>query len=261
VEVPGIGGALPSGIAVPLFSIARPGLTNSYDPFSPFGVSVFDDATGPVQVTDESIDNMHRDMWLGQKMVFLDERMLEKDVYGNVVVPRERDQQLFRKTEADSGNKLIEEYNPDLRVEDNRLALKTGLELLGARSGLGADYFSLDSEGGIKTATEVVADDSDLFRNLRKHQNAIAPAILAVVAGVYALARTVKGESLPESPGVLTVDFDDSVIEDTNAQRDRDRKDVAADLMQPWEYRVRWYGEDEATARAMAGGEGLPPEE
>ena len=26
-------------------------------------------------------------------------------------------------------------------------------------------------------------------------------------------------------------------------------REISAGLMQPWEYRVRWYGEDEATAR------------
>lgn len=43
--------------------------------------------------------------------------------------------------------------------------------------------------------------------------------------------------------------FDDSIVTDTAAEKAQDMAEVAAGLMQPWEYRVRWYGEDEETAR------------
>lgn len=257
----GIAPAIETHSTVPLFALARPGLENTYADYSPFGVSVFDDGLGAVKLVDEAIDNMHRDIWLGQKLLFLDERMLEKDASGNISVPRSKDQQLFRKTEVDSGAQMVEEYNPDLRVSDNRLALRSGLELLGSRCGLGSDYFSLEGASGVKTATEVIADDSDLFRNVRKHENALAPAIQTIIAGIISLARTVKGLPLPEEYGEIRVAFDDSVIEDTDAQRKRDREDVAAMMMQPWEYRMKWYGEDEDTARAMIDGGPTPPAE
>ena len=51
-----------------------------------------------------------------------------------------------------------------------------------------------------------------------------------------------------------TVCFDDSIIEDSGTERERDRQDVRDGLMQKWEYRVKWYGEDEATAKAMTEG-------
>ena len=37
-------------------------------------------------------------------------------------------------------------------------------------------------------------------------------------------------------------------------------KEIAAGLQMPWEYRVRWYGEDEATARGNVGGGTLVPQ-
>lgn len=261
VEVPGIVPVFETRSAAPLFSLVRPGLENTHCDYSPSGVSVFDDAIGAVMLTDEAVDNMHRDIWLGQKMLFLDERMLQTDASGNVTVPRARDQQLFRKTEVDAGNDLIEEYNPDLRVTDNRLALRTGLQLLGSRCGMGADYFDIEGASSVKTATEVISEQSDLFRNLRKHENALEPAIRTIVAGILTLARTVTGAPLPEDPGGITVRFDDSIIEDAEAQRRRDLTDIAAGLMRPWEYRRKWYGEDEATARAMTEAEGSPAPE
>lgn len=262
VSLPGIAPLFKTRSAAPLFALVRPALENTHWDYGPFGVSVFDDAIGAVKLTDAALDNTYRDIWLGQKMLFLDERMLETDSSGNVVIPRERDQQLFRKTEMDGGaSRLIEEYNPTLRVDDNRTALSTGLALLGLRCGMGADYFDFSEAAGLKTATEVIAEQGDLFRNIRKHENALAVSIDAILTAVMSLARTVAGAALPEDPGPVEVLFDDSVIEDTGALRRRDLEDVAAGLMQPWEYRMKWYGEDEATARRMVEGEPLPPEE
>jgi A118 family predicted phage portal protein len=254
----GFAGQLVTNSLTPLFSLVRPGLENLYWDYSPFGVSVFDDALGGVKLTDAAVDNTYRDIWLGQKMLFLDERLLEKDAHGNVVVPRAKDQQLFRKSEVDTGQSMIEDYNPDLRVTDNRMALTTALEVLGQRTGLGNGYFSIEGTSGVQTATEVVAEQSDLFRNVRKHENSIEPALRTLVLGILSLARTVKGVTLPEDPGEIRVNFDDSVIEDTDAQRKRDLADVAAGLMMPWEYRVKWYGEDEKTAQSMIDS-GVPP--
>lgn len=262
VAVPGVLPTLNTGSVVPLFALARPAIENVHADYSPFGASIFDDAIGAVKLTDAAIDNMYRDIWLGQKMLFLDERMLGHDDEGNTVVPRASDQQLFRKTESgDVSSKMIEEYNPELRVEENRLAFKTAIGALGMRVGLGPDYFDLESRdnAGPKTATEVMAEDSDLFRTVKKHERALERPIVTILEGVLSLYRIIGGVTLPESD--VHVLFDDSIFEDTASKRKRDLEDVAAGLMMPWEYRMKWYGEDEATARQMTTYEELPPEE
>ena len=48
----------------------------------------------------------------------------------------------------------------------------------------------------------------------------------------------------------VNIDFDDSIIRISN-QRDRPDKGCCYGAMQLWEYRMKWYGEDEATAKAM----------
>lgn len=263
VEAEGVAPEIAIPVSVPTFALVRPALDNPYWDYSPFGVSVFDDALGAVKLTDAALDNLYRDLWLGQKMLFLDERMMETGKDGKVRVPRERDQQLFRKAEMDPGGKMLEEYNPDLRVTDNRSALGAALGMLAARCGLGADYFGFGADGvtpsGLKTATEVVAEASDLYRNVRKHENALTPAIARILAAAVAAEAAVTGRGGPSVPASeIRVLYDDSVIEDTAALRRRDLEDVAAGLQQPYEYRMRWYSEDEATARAMTEAAGLP---
>ena len=56
---------------------------------------------------------------------------------------------------------------------------------------------------------------------------------------------------LPDE-GLVRVTFDDSIITDTTAEKRQDMDEVAAGLLEPWEYRRKWYGEDEATARTAA---------
>jgi hypothetical protein len=67
------------------------------------------------------------------------------------------------------------------------------------------------------------------------------------------------GEELPDE-GAMDVSFDDSTITDTASEKAQDMAEVAAGLMHAWEYRVRWYGEDEATAREQARGLGAKDE-
>lgn len=55
------------------------------------------------------------------------------------------------------------------------------------------------------------------------------------------------GKRLPDE-GEIRVSFDDSIISDTAAEKTQDLAELGLTLA-PWEYRVKWYGEDEATAR------------
>ena len=55
--------------------------------------------------------------------------------------------------------------------------------------------------------------------------------------------------------GVLKVQYDDSIIQDVAAEKAQDMHEVGV-TMHPWEYRMRWYGEDEETVKARARGLG-----
>ena len=68
-------------------------------------------------------------------------------------------------------------------------------------------------------------------------------------AGKSTLLRVLAGELVPDE-GEVRVTFDDSIITDTAADKAQDMAEVAAGLMADWEYRVKWFGEDEATAKA-----------
>jgi A118 family predicted phage portal protein len=269
VERPGIAAMVDTRITTPPFALLRPGIDNTYWENSPFGVSVFDRALGAVQLVDMAVDNMNRDIYTGQKMVFLPIDMLESDTKGNYIIPREEMQQYFVKfenTRIGESNNPVFEYNPDLRIADNRMAIKTGLELLGRRSGLGKSFYSLDDRATVqpKTATEVSADSAELLRSAKKHEQSILPAIETICTAACQLANTFQGTSLPDITGRVSVVFGDNIIEDDSVVRQRDREDVSAGLLAGWRYIAKWEALDDTTAKerfAEAQGETLADEE
>lgn len=63
------------------------------------------------------------------------------------------------------------------------------------------------------------------------------------IATLYGLA--------PEGKYDLQFVWDDSLVVDSEVERQRDLDEISAGIRNKWEYRVKWYGEDEATAKAM----------
>lgn len=57
------------------------------------------------------------------------------------------------------------------------------------------------------------------------------------------------GASLNEDVQI-SIDFDDSIIEDKGQDFNRDVQLLNAGIMNDWEFRMRWMNEDEATAKA-----------
>lgn len=48
----------------------------------------------------------------------------------------------------------------------------------------------------------------------------------------------------------ITINFDDSIIESNATKREQDRLDVQMGAMSLEEYRMKWYSEDEQTAKS-----------
>ena len=88
-----------------------------------------------------------------------------------------------------------------------------------------------------------------MFRNVRRHEILIEQVLIDLVRTILYAINAFTPQSVNENVDI-TVNFDDSIIEDKAAERTRDLSEVAQGLMEKWEFRVKWYGEDEATAKA-----------
>ena len=126
----------------------------------------------------------------------------------------------------------------------------TSHQMPGGLTGFGISYFDMDeSRGYVKTATEVSSDNSALMRNIRRHENASQEPITAIARAVMCVSRGF-GEGIPDE-GTMRVMYDDSIIQDVAAEKAQDMAEVGV-TMNAWEYRAKWYGEDEKMAKARA---------
>ena len=234
----------------PTFSIVKPAIENMYVDLSPYGQSIFAQAIDAIKAVDLTYDAIFNEVKLSKMRVFMGDMLfgIQQTEDGNRrVIPFGIDDDVvIRKVQ--SADDMIETFAPQLRIESQKNAYRTALQSLGDLCGFGLNYFDIDDSGGVKTATEVSADNSQLMRNIRKHENLLSDAISQISRAVLCCAREHLGMALPEE-GNISVQFDDSIITDTAAEKAQDMSELGLTL-NPWEYRRKWYGEDEQTARA-----------
>ena len=247
-----------TGSRVPFFAIFKPNIVNNIDPMSGLGMSVFAQATDCLKGVDLAFNNFCRDLKLGGKKVFMNRSMVMRDEHGTVYTPDDVAQQLFV-TVGDGdidGETMIKEHNPDLRTDENAGAVQHQLDYLSFRCGLGTRHYLFSGVQGKAqlTATQYTGERQDLIQNTARHRVNAEGFIKEILRGALWVAKNILGEDVDDT-SPMTVRFDDSYFIDSESERTRDRAEVAAGLMKPYEYRMKWRGESEDTARRMCGEE------
>lgn len=234
------------------FGIVKPALENTLADLSPYGISAFHDALDAVRAVDLAFDSMCQEIELTGVKIFMAEELINlRSVDGKTVPLTDQDQRKFRITEGQAANKLIDIFSPQIRIDPLRQGLDVALAELGDECGFGQEYFTLDKAGGLKTATEVVSDNSALMRNVRKHENVVRGAIQDVLSALLDNARIHCGAPIEEDFGVVSVKFDDSVITDTQTAKQQMLAEISAGVLPKWKYAVTFYGLTEEEAKAQ----------
>ncbi len=216
---------------MPWFSIIKPNIVNNINDVTPLGISVFANAIDVLKGLDLAYDNLCTDFFLGGKMIMMNETVIAKEEGGRRIPPQFSRKRLFMSM-GDSiiDGKMYEEYNPALRVDENTKGIFTQLSILASICGLGEKFYSF-SNNEVKTATEVMSENSSLFRCVKKHEIIIENALIALAKAVLDIFKIDAN---------VTVMFDDSIIEDKKSEREQDFKDVEAGLMEKESY-IRKY--------------------
>lgn len=112
--------------------------------------------------------------------------------------------------------------------------------------GLGGNYFKFDQNSVTKIATEVISENSELFRTIKKHEQVLESALMELIQSVINIGNQYGLFNIQNEQ--INIDFDDSVNESKEQNRLQDRQDVTMDAQSLVEYRMTWCGEDEETA-------------
>lgn len=255
-ELPeGLAPIIDTGSPRPWFALIYPNIAVNSEYCNGLGMSVYANASDNLKAVDIAFNNFVKDFKLGGKKVFYNKDMLQTNSEGKTITPDDVVQQLFQMvgdgTDFDAKT-MVQEFNPSLRVQENKDGVQAQLDYLSFKCGMGTKRYQFTA-AGVKTATEYSGERQELVQHATKHMTIIEAALKTLCAALLYIGKEFCDAPVdPDAPVVVA--FEDGFIIDTQAAKEQDRIDVRDGLMLPWEYRVKWYGEDEATAKAALEG-------
>ena len=236
----------------PWFVFIYPNIVNNIDIESPFGISVYANALDILKEVDIVFDSYANEFLLGKKRIYISSKSMAIDpTTGEYVkVFDSNDTIYYVLPEADDGKLLINNDTQPLRVGDHNTAMQQVLNLLSYACGFGTNHYKFD-QGGVATATQIISENSDMFRNLKRHEIVVEEALIDLTkAIVYASTTFTSVKFNVNDAEDIEIKFDDSIVEDKVAEKADDRLDVQMGVMSPAEYRSKWYAEDLSVAEA-----------
>lgn len=242
-----------TGSITPLFQRIAPNVANRDDFNSPWGTSVFSGAVDIFASCDVIYDSFYKEFLLGKKRIFVTDGVANINYVKNgdqvdaVQVFDPNDEVFYRVPDMDDGTPPIQPVEMALRVGDHATAIQTQLNLLSQAVGFGSDGFKWDL-CGVTTATQVISQNSEMFRTIKKHETMLEDALVDMAKGLLYVEAVFAGDKAIDLNAEITVNFDDSIIEDTAEIKRQAMLELNVGLISKAEYYRQVYklGEQQA---------------
>ena len=225
---------------IPWFAIFKPLLTNNLFNNSPFGIPHYANAIDNMKAVDISFDAIKNEINDGRKRTFVRADMFNYDEGQQKLVFDPNDTTVYQLPSGATKDDLIQSDSDTLRTAQQIETLNTNLNILGNKVGFGENHYHFDGQI-LSTATAVVSSNSKLFRRKKKLEIGYESAIYDLVKAVcYASS---KFGIYNINTDDMVIQFDDSIIEDKEAESNRSLREVNAGLISKVEYREKIFGE------------------
>lgn len=227
------------------YVIDRMNIANNSSMDNPMGISVFANAIDQLRGVDVAYDSYVNEFILGKKRIMVKPSAM-KDLDGNMAFDA-NDVTFYIMPEDSQDDSVIHEIDLSLRTDAHKTGIQDMLNMLSTKCGFGEQHYKFEN-GSIATATQIVSENSTLFRTIKKHEIILEDVLIETARIILRLGNTYLGKSLNEDVEI-SVDFDDSIIEDKATEFQRDVQMLSMGILQPYEFRMKWMNEDEATAK------------
>ena len=230
-----------------LFSYFRTPIANNIDDNSPLGVSIYANALGTLHAIDICYDSFVTEFRLGKKKIIVPARflrMVTDPQTGRQVRYFDPNDETYVGVADDDGKAGVHDISVELRVEEHVAALNALLSILCLQIGFSANTFSFDEhQGGIKTATEVVSENSKTYKTVKTVQNQLRPMLehmirniidVAILYGMEWEGQSI--ESLAAGGWEVKVTFDDGVTQDRQTNLNEGVMLVGAGLLSKYKF-------------------------
>lgn len=238
----------------PVFAYFRPFVSNNSDYDTPLGMSVYANCTDTLRALDTVFDSFQREFILGKKRIIVPSSCVQTVIdpeSGEPVRYFDADDEAFIALRHEDGENLkITDNTTELRIEQHVSAINAYLNILCMQTGLSAGTFSFDVQQGMKTATEIISQESKTARTVKSNKNLLSETIETIVHALIQLG-VMSGE-LSRHEYSVTVTMPDGIITDDDTNIDRVVKLYSAGLISRKKALMDIYRVDENTAEELA---------
>ena len=234
------------------FAVMRNAEVNNLDDMTGYGLPKLWNAIPVLKITDLCYNVLFSDLDKAEKIILINELLCEFDENGKANMTQEQKKLFVLMGEKLPDEKdLVQEYNPEIRIEQITKAFELALSLLSMTFGYGTKKYSFEN-GQITTATEYIGERQDQMQELNRQRQEATRYIQDICRAVMWFANTFQGKSFNLDQDIL-VDFDDSYITDKESELERKRNDAMSfDIpeLTVW-YLMDAYSLTEQEARAL----------
>lgn len=235
-----------TGSEKPQFVIDRLNIANNVDHTLPMGIPAFANAISQLKGVDVAYDSYVNEFVLGKKRLMVMPGAIR---YEDGKSAFDENELYYYVLPEDTGNgSMIQPIDMSLRTAEHNAGLQDMLNALSSRCGFGENHYRFDN-GSVATATQVISENSTMFRTIKKHEIILESALTELCRIILRLGNSIMGMGLNEDVEI-SIDFDDSIIEDKETDFARDMQLLNAGIMNDWEFRAKWMNEDPETAKA-----------
>lgn len=228
------------------FVIDRPNIANNVNYLLPTGIAIYANAIDVLQGVDIAYDSYVNEFKLGKKRIMVKPSAAQ---YLDGTPAFDPDDVVFYVMPEDTEDgAVVTPIDMTLRTAEHNTGIQDQLNILSSKCGFGETYYRFDG-GSVATATQVISENSTMFRTIKKMEIVLEQALVELCRILLRMGNTAMNAGLDEDVEI-SIDFDDSIIEDKQTDFSRDMQLLSAGIMNDWEFRMKWMNEDEETAKA-----------
>lgn len=228
----------------PLFAYFKPPVANITDTGSDCGMSIYGDRATVelIRQADEQWERLRWEYKSSERKVLMDATKSTAEMFNK---------RLFVIGPFSQDGKFYQYMEPQIRDDAIYRGFQNTLRRIEFNVGLSYGDIS-DPQTVEKTATEIRSSKQRKYVLIDSIQSALEHTFDMLIGAMDAYASLYR--LAPDGDFETSYNWGDSILDDADKkeqERENDRQDLAAGIMNDWEYRAKWYHEDEETAKAM----------
>ena len=207
------------------FAVMRNAEVNNLDDMEGYGLPKLHNAVPMLKVLDLAYNVLFSDLDKSEKIILINELLCAFDKNGNpILTPEQKKLFVFTGEKLPEEKGMIQEYNPEIRIEQITKSFELALSLLSMMFGYGTKKYSFEN-GQITTATEYIGERQDQMQELNRQRQEATRYIQDICRAIMWFSNTFHetGYNLEQE---ILVDFDDSYVKDKESELERMRNDA-----------------------------------